>query len=491
VDAFVHTHADNSTGALGCFDRALFKGPLPFGDDASLNPFVDHVLHRRRKDFSDSLGPQSGALVGHAQRQAEQHGAPCRYLPGAHDKAKLLDQGLRERPLSQGLVAGLAGQENCRTVTLLYGQGRPRLRFAHRPQRVLYFYFLDPDFGLLHVRLQTCFPFTIQVSGNGHAWLARQLLQAQAGFVQRDHCFTQLDDPAAAPQLADRFPKLSWVSLLRRWAAQVNPLLEPGWLKGQGYRWVLDQAEYSTDVPSRKPQGLGGLYGRLLEHAPAPFTPQDVMSLLGRRLHPRFAGEVQTRSQERGRGARVKHHGKRTWLTMYDPFGQVRRIEAVITQPREFKARRLRTRHGRRRMAWCPLHKGVANFYHSHQVSRAANRRDLEARAVVEAPRALEEQLGRAGPATRFGGRRRRGLNLPPARSSVCSGQCCGAAIGCTACATATWPNTSSGPQPGIRPADGGGRRGCRGCCNGCGRMGESPRSRTVTVTALQPKAMP
>ncbi|MGE3809284.1 MAG: hypothetical protein AB7K24_31860 [Gemmataceae bacterium] len=44
---------------------------------------------------------------------------------------------------------------------------RPRLVFARRPQRVLYFYFLDPQFGLVHVRLQTWFPFTIQVYVNG------------------------------------------------------------------------------------------------------------------------------------------------------------------------------------------------------------------------------------------------------------------------------------------------------------------------------------
>src|SRR5262249_13419247 len=187
--------------------------------------------HLRRKDFYDSLGPQSDALVEHAQRQAEQQGAPYHYLQGAHDKAKFIDQLILERRVTQGLVAVLACQENCRTVKLLYGQGRPRLKFAHRPQRVLYFYFLDPDFGLLYVRLQTWFPYTTQVYVNGHEWLARQLLHAQAGFVQRDNCFTQLDDPAAAQQLADRFPKLPWVSLLSRWAERVHPVLQQDWLR--------------------------------------------------------------------------------------------------------------------------------------------------------------------------------------------------------------------------------------------------------------------
>ncbi len=412
VNSFVHKHADKIIGTLGCFDRVIFKGYLPFGNDDYLNRFVDGVRKVRRKDFYDSLAAHSEGLVEHAQRQALQQGAPYHYLQGAHDKGQLIDQIIRERQCSEGLVAILACQENCRTVKLLYGQGRPRLKFAPRPQRVLYYYFLDPDFGLMYIRLQTWFPFTTQVYVNGHEWLTRQLLQEKVGFVQRDNCFSQLDDPTRAQQLADRFPQLPWVSQLSRWAEQVNPLLQQSWLQDQRYRWVLDQSEYSTDVLFRTPEDLAGLYARLLEQATIHFTPQDVMTFLGRRLHPRFKGEVQTRLQERRCGARVKHYVKGNWLKMYDKFSQVLRIETVINQPREFKVRRLRNRKGRRQMAWCPMNKGVANFYHYHHVCRAANHRYLEALAVVEAPRAIEKQLDRASQPTRFHGRRRRGLNL-------------------------------------------------------------------------------
>jgi hypothetical protein len=36
----------------------------------------------------------------------------------------------------------------------------------------LYFYFLDRQLGLIHVKLQTWFPFPLQVYVNGHEWLA-------------------------------------------------------------------------------------------------------------------------------------------------------------------------------------------------------------------------------------------------------------------------------------------------------------------------------
>src|SRR5436305_1521179 len=155
---FVAQFAASIVAVLGCFDRVIFKGHLPFGNDAQLNRFVDGTLKMRRKDFLPWLQAHSDQLVAHAQALAQQHDAPYHYLQGHHRKEDLVQQTIRQRRLSEGLVCVLCCQETCRTVKLLYGQDKPRLTFRPRPQRVLYFYFLDPDFGLRYVRLQTCSP---------------------------------------------------------------------------------------------------------------------------------------------------------------------------------------------------------------------------------------------------------------------------------------------------------------------------------------------
>ena len=49
------------------------------------------------------------------------------------------------------------------------------LVLAERKCAHLYFYYADPDFGLLHIRVQTWLPFSLQVCVNGREWLARQL----------------------------------------------------------------------------------------------------------------------------------------------------------------------------------------------------------------------------------------------------------------------------------------------------------------------------
>jgi hypothetical protein len=382
---FVTKFATSIIALLGCYDRVIFKGHLPFQDETSLNRFVDHGLRIPRKDFLPFLEGQSDELVAHGQRLAAQHGAPYHYLQGRHRKEDLVQQTIRERRLSEGLVCVLCCQETCRTIKLLYGKHRPRLAFTWRPQRVLSFYFLDADFGLIYLRLQSWFPFTFQAYVNGHDWLARQLQQQGIGFVQQDNAFTRLDQPDRAQRLADRFPKLSWVKQLDRWARLVNPLLTQPWLRRARYYWVLDQAEYSTDLLFTDRAALAGLYPRLLDHAALHFSAQDILTFLGRRLHPRFDGEVLTDcKKDRWPGARIKHRVKNNWLKMYDKFGQILRIETVINNPREFKVRRRRPRHGRLCLVWCPMNKGVSNFYRYHQVAAAANQRYLAALAVVD-----------------------------------------------------------------------------------------------------------
>ena len=218
-----------------------------------------------------------------------------------------------------------------------------------RQQRVLYFYFLDPELGLIHIRLTTWFPFTVQVYVNGHSWLAQQMLKRKLGFNLQDNAFTALDDPRTAQELADSFADLNWAKILKGLVRRINPLMNERWFRSLSYYWVVDQAEYATDLIFTGREALAGLYPRLLDHAAVNFSAKDILCFLGRKFHPRFEGEVLTPCQkDRWPGARIKHCMKNNWLKMYDKFGVVLRIETVINNPREFRVRRLQTRAGRR-----------------------------------------------------------------------------------------------------------------------------------------------
>jgi hypothetical protein len=411
---FTQKFASRIVSTLSCFDRVIFKGYLPFGGDDHLNGFVDGMLKMRRMDFMPLVENLSQTLVDHAKKQALNSGAPYQPLQGQHRKEQLVQNIIRDRKIREGLVVVLCCMETCRTVKLLHGQGRPHLTFTRRLQRVLYYYFLDPDFGLISIRLQTWFPFTIQVYVNGHNWLAQQMLQKKLGFSQHDNAFTQLDDAKQAQQMADRFPHLPWVTILECWAKRVNPLLaSQPWLTRRGYYWVIDQAELSSDLLFRSRTDLATLYPRLLDHALLHFSAQDILTFLGRRLHPRFDGEVLTDcKKDRWPGARIKHRMKNNWLKMYDKFALILRIETVINQPREFRVRRRCLRSGQHQLLWCPMNKGVSNFYHYAEVALAANQRYLDALAAVDFPCANQWRLDQVSAPVRYRQRRRRGLNL-------------------------------------------------------------------------------
>ena len=204
---FTEKFASSIVSVLGCHDRVIFKGHLPFGRDEHLNGWVDGCLKMRRMDFLPFVEKQSQALVDHAKTQAAKAGVPYQPLEGRPKKEKLVQDLLRQCPREEGLVTVLQVMETCRTVKLRHGQGRPCLAFARRPQRVLYYYFLDPEFGLMHVRLQTWFPFTIQVYVNGHDWLAHQMQKRRSASFSTTTPLLNSTSPVAAQGLADRFSK--------------------------------------------------------------------------------------------------------------------------------------------------------------------------------------------------------------------------------------------------------------------------------------------
>ncbi len=171
--------------------------------------------------------------------------------------------------------------------------------------------------------------------------LAKKLDEAGVAYGLYDNAFTWIGDGVPAQRQADKFSRLNWPKLLGALARRFNPLLgdEPA---GREYYWVVDQAEYATDVMFHEPAGLTNLYKRLVEHARISVSADDVLRFLGRKPNANFKGEVQSHVSRRVEGVRVVHRMKSNKLKMYDKGGLVLRIETTINNPREFRVRRRR-----------------------------------------------------------------------------------------------------------------------------------------------------
>jgi hypothetical protein len=240
------------------------------------------------------------------------------------------------------------------------------------------------------------------------------------GFVLKHNAFTQLDDPAKAQRQADRFAKLDWPKILNRYGCQVNPLLRKE-LGRYRVRWVVDQAEFATDLVFRSPNALTGLYQKLLQFATVTFTPKDILGFLGRKWDRRFDGDVQTEVKtDRLLGTRIKHRMTRNWLKMYDKFGHILRVETVINRSREFSVYRRRYhRDGTSSSGWFPMKKDVASLVHYQEQALACNRRYLDALAVVADPAPAYHELRRLTEPKTVAGRSSAGFN-PARREDVC-----------------------------------------------------------------------
>ncbi len=413
---FTTKHQADITGTISCFDRVLFKGHLPLTWPGAMERF----LARQGlpiKDFGTFVNRQSERIKAHAKAAAHRARRPYIHLPGPIRKEDRIAAIIRQDKITDGLVCVLAAVEACQSFKLAYGDGRPHLVSARRKCLCLYFYFVDREFGLMHIRITSWFPFMIQVCLNGHEWLARKLNRHHIGYRQADNAFRSIDDPKRAQRFADGFVRKNWPHVLSTFARRVNPLMN-SLLRGLDYYWVTQQAEYATDVMFKTPAALAGLYDQLLKHATTCFSAEDVMTFLGRKLNGNFAGDVGTDYKTRWPGVRVRHRMKENGIKMYNKQGSVLRIETTINRPGEFKVRRRGHRRGRRVTDWFPMAKGVANLYRYAEVSRAANHRYLNALAVVHDPAPAYRQIHALAQPVRHRDRPYRGFN-PAAQQDV------------------------------------------------------------------------
>ena len=402
---FLVKHADKIAGVLSCFDRVIFRGHLPLSYPKGMEGFLyqHKVLH---KDFMKYAPQAAERIKEHVKGVVAAAGAPFRHLPRKEPMEEQARRLARENGLAEGIVCGFSQLETCRSFRCELSKGLLRLGGDYRRCSVFYIFIMHAVFGLIHVKIQSWFPLTMQVYINGHDFLAKKLDSIGIGYTLADNAFIGVADFEAAQACANRLLKVNLPRLLGQLARQFNPLLGKE-LRGKEYYWVMDQAEYATDVVFKDAAALAGFYPRLVEYARACLSAADVLKFLGRKLTPQFLGEVQTHVGRRVEGVRIKRRMKSNGLKMYDKAGLVLRVETTINDPKEFKVRR---QNGRGELAWQPLCKGVAWLWRYAEVSRAANGRYLGALSAADDDNAARRLLDRAVKPAKLHGRRKRAL---------------------------------------------------------------------------------
>ena len=91
--------------------------------------------------------------------------------------------------MAEGLVCVLQCVEPCWTFDLKKKDGLLTVRGERGKCSNLYHYFVHPQFGWMYARLQTWFPFEMQIYVNGREWLARQMDRDDLKYRRSDNKF--------------------------------------------------------------------------------------------------------------------------------------------------------------------------------------------------------------------------------------------------------------------------------------------------------------
>jgi hypothetical protein len=371
---------------LSGFDRLVFKGKLcqlysRDGMDCYLS--ANHVLLKDFKRHAKAITEQvmEASLVQQAKDSDR-----FQYLNSSKISKEETARALAERhPIKEGLVAVLQCVEPCWTFDLKSRAGRLTVQGELGKCSQLYHYFIHPEFGWMHVRLQTWFPFEIQVYLNGREWLARQMDRLGLAYRRSDNKFLWVEDWTRTQELFDQQLRTTWPKVLDALQQQVHPL-HPSHLGRLPvhYNWTVHQSEWATDVAFRSRADLERLYDRWVRHAFLNFDSADVLRFLGRsgRLYTNGRVDVKTEVGRFYEGTRIKHWVDHNSLKLYDHLN-VLRPETTVNHAKGFRVYRASESDPQGEKSWRVLRRNVADLHRRAEVSQAANERYLEALAGV------------------------------------------------------------------------------------------------------------
>lgn len=429
MQKFIEKFRDEIQGVLSGFDRLIFRGSLPRLNqgywDQRRRVFVARGMEEYCwqnqilfKDYFDHVKQVSEELKNRTKQSFHEQKLPWIYLrdPKA-DKEQVARQCAREQGIGSGLVCAISVLEPSPT----FEHSVTNIIRRVRPSHVIYQYQIHPELGWMHARIQTWFPFHIQIAINGREWLSQQMAAHKLAYHKHDNCLVWVEDYSQAQTLLDRQLETHWATLLDGFARQLNPMHDKLFERYTSeYYWTSFQSERATDIVFRQNKYLARLMPLLVRHSVLNFSCADVMRYLGRKVNlsgeipAHFSGTLQADLKRRPEGERVKYRMNGNATKFYDkaytPVGSVLRVETTVTHVEDFRVFRPKQGGSEDDLAWRPMRRSIADIHRRAEVSQKANDRLLDALSDIDDSRSLEELTDKIQKRTVFGGRPVRAL---------------------------------------------------------------------------------
>ena len=406
METFLQQFGSKIKGVLTGFDRIVFKGclrHLAYAEGAAKFLARRGVLN---KDYKAWMLEQSAALVASCERLAQaKTGERIAHIPSLRErKEELAHARMRAKGVVTGLVGVWSCTESCRTFRAAFdpGAGRPRLRPDFGKCKHLYFYYNHTEFGFMSVRVQTWFPYEIQIALNGREWLRRGLERQRVAHTVDGNKFLGVGDFAAAQRLLDAQPLATWFGILDGFAREAFPTMDRTLGDGPGYRWTLWQSEWATDFIFDAAKSVAPLMDSLLRHELASGSGERVLRYFGKPVrpdgqpHPLADPDILSRASRWYNGVRMKHWLDGNSVKFYNEHNALR-FETTLNNPAPFKVWRCREGSPDGPKERLPLRKSVADIPLRAKVCGEINARFIGQAAQVKDTAKVREIVDSVG----------------------------------------------------------------------------------------------
>ena len=385
----IEQNKEKINGILETFDRIIING-------YSLNlcnyrQFLYYLIQNDVKlvDFDKFAQKETETLCNHIDNYIKTNNVETIYLnSGKIDKNEIVMNELTKNPNKTGLISALSAVEICNTMTVKPNHETLKLEVTSRSTKCkhYYFYYNDDEFGLMYLKIQTWFPYNVQIYINGREYLSKLLDKNNIKYEMYNNSFSYIEDFTKAQKLADGILNQKISDSFDGLIKKINvhlPKIEK--IFSHSYYWCIDQCEFATDINFKNREDLSLFYKTLVETTYFTFSSEDIYSFFGRnvsRIHNFSKGEIVSDLRNRYQGYRIKFKINNNQIKMYDK-GNNLRIEVTINNPKDFKV--LKTKENDETgeiietKEWVPMGKSISNLYRYVEISKSITKRYIEA----------------------------------------------------------------------------------------------------------------
>lgn len=419
----IEQNKEKINGILETFDRMIINGYLL--NLCNYRQFLYYLIENNIKlvDFDKFALKETNDLCNYIDNYIKENNVETIYLnSGKIDKNEIVMAELEKNPDKTGLITALSAVEICNTMTVKPNKETQKLEVTSRPTKCkhYYFYYNDEEFGLMYLKIQTWFPYNVQIYINGREYLSKLLDKNNIKYDMYNNSFSYIEDFTRAQELADGILNQKISDSFDGLIKQINvhlPKIEK--IFSHSYYWCIDQCEFATDINFKNRDDLSLFYKTLVETAYFTFSSEDIYSFFGRnvsKIHNFSKGEIVSDLRHRYQGYRIKFKINNNQIKMYDK-GNNLRIEVTINNPKDFKVlkekeRIIEHKSIEKEKVWVPMGKSISNLYRYVEISKSITKRYIEALPDINIEEVHISEINKISSSIEVNDRKYTGFNI-------------------------------------------------------------------------------